>query len=135
MRKEDLGPWCRDGKSYLGRKEDIFPKCLGNPVFAGNEPSVSCCSGGPLGNLGVCVLFTAHHPHSKCTQCALLFDQLLEVWGQGLAVQGGAFSAQEWKPDLERQGRELSVEVCWCCCVTLSQGVSLWVCRIKGQRF
>lgn len=82
----------------------------------------------------VCVLFTAHHPHSKCTQCALLFDQLLEVWGQGLAVRGGAFSAQERKPDLERQGRELSVEVCWCCCVTLSQGVSLWVCRIKGQR-
>lgn len=99
-----------------------------------NQINVSCCSGGPLGNLGVCVSVVHCPPAcSKCTQCALLFDQLLEVWGQGLALPGGAFSAQERKPDLERQGRELSVEVC-CCRVTLSQGVSLWLGRIKCPR-
>ena len=30
---------------------------------------------------------------SKCTHCALVFDQLLEVWGLELALSTGAFSA------------------------------------------
>lgn len=54
----------------------------------------------------VCPLFTAHHRHSKCRQCALLFDQLLEVWGQGLALHPGEHfqhksGNQTWKGRVE----------------------------------
>ena len=90
--------------------KDISPKCLGNNSFAGSEPNVSCYSGRSPGNLvcvhvSVCVCVCEREREreresysqlvpspSECTQCAWVFDQLLEVWGQGLVsiFRGGA---------------------------------------------
>ena len=47
---------------------------------------------------------------SECTQCAWVFDQLLEVWGQGLVsiFRGGAETRSG-----KTKGWELSLEVCY----------------------
>lgn len=105
------------------RQGAYSPQCPGNPVFAGKEPNVSGYWGGLPGHVGVyvCVsLLTAIPSPSKCTQCARVFDQLLEVSARGLRSWWEHFQRQEQKPD--REG-ELSIGLqLWCdlesrCCL------------------
>lgn len=57
---------------------------------------------GWLASLGVRVGYSLPDPSpAKCTQCALVFDQLSEVWGQGLALPRECFQRKSrnwtWK--------------------------------------
>ena len=87
-----------------------FPPWLGNSRFAGNEPNVSCYSGGPPGNRGVCVS-VFHSLFPPLPSLHRVLGCLISCWRFGARVLR-AFSGQEQKPDLQRQVWELSLEVC-----------------------
>lgn len=131
---EEGGPGSLESRqSYLGCQEGV-PECLGDPVFAGNEPNVSCCLGGAAGKSGcVCLLFIAHRPIPSVHSVLCCLISCWRFGARGWLSPGEHFQHssgnQTWK------GRVWNYLWRFCCChVIPSQGVSLWVCRIKCQR-
>lgn len=77
----------------------------------------------------MCVSFSQPVPSpSEFTQSVWVFDQLLEVWGQGLV---SIFRAGAETRSAKARSGSCPLRFAVDQCVTWRQGVSLWVHRIK----